>query len=123
MSLEQAVAENTSAIRDLITMLAVTRSTPTQSTTVAATVTKQPDTPATTQPVQQTAPTSTTPAAITYDTVKTAFLALIRQLGSAEAAKVAALTPLGLSDLKSNENKPDLFPAILEKITQAKAAV
>lgn len=123
MSLEQAVADNTAAINALIaklngiTLVAGAPTTLRPAVTVNVS-TKQPDAPAATQPVQQ-----ATPAAITYDTLKNAFLALIRQLGSAEAAKTAVLTPLGLSDLKSNENKPDLFPAILEKITQAKAAV
>jgi hypothetical protein len=124
MSLEQAIEDNTKTLRELIALI---RETPvgkflpySQVQVVTEKVVAASSTTASTPAATDSAPAAT---AVTYDVLKTAFLALIRQLGSAEAAKAAVLTPLGLSDLKSNEGKPDLFPAIMEKITQAKAAV
>lgn len=122
MSLEQAIEENTKTLQALIALI---RETPIGKFVPDAAI-KPALVDASAQAPSKVAAVSAAAAtgeAITYDTLKNAFLALIRQLGSAEAAKTAVLTPLGLSDLKSNENKPDLFPAILEKITQAKAAV
>ena len=68
-------------------------------------------------------PASTDKVAIPYSKLSAAFLEVIKLLGSGAKAKAAVLDPLGLANLKDNAEKPELFPAIMEKIEAAKAAV
>lgn len=118
MSLEQAVTDNTVAIRDLIAALSKS------SGVAAAPLLGNSSSTAVVEKavvVPSAAASDVSTIDITYEQLSKEFLALIRKLGSAAAAKAAVLTPLGLENLKDNSSKVELFPAIWEKIQKAAA--
>lgn len=122
MSLEQAVEENTKAIRELIVILTLQSKAAVHSEIVSSPVAAATGKQVVVEKQPSAEVKSDAATAITYKELSEAFLALIRKLGSAAEAKKRVLDPLGLADLKSNQEKTDLFPAIMEKIKVASKA-
>lgn len=119
--LQAALEENTKAMKELtarIVGVAATSPTATVKIATASTV----HTTGVAVPSEHPAAVSVDTAAITYKELSECFLGLIKLLGTAAAAKKAVLEPLQLVDLKSNQDKPEIFPAIMEKIKAAEAA-
>ena len=112
MSLEQALAENTEALKALTAIMQ--HQLPTGNSTAVAATTVKSEAPAKTKAVEAKIEEKTE-VALTYEQVKVPFLALVSAKG--RDAALAAIAPH--ANLKTIEGSPELYAGILASITKA----
>ena len=119
MSLEEAIKENTNAMRELIAAMKGTNTKTAPAVTEKTVVEKTVEKAAT-----KTGLTAVTTGdeKITYDVMVKAFLAALKKLGGAVHAKEKILKPLGLESLKEIEKEATRFPEVIAKIQEVLAA-